>query len=553
LNWPLLVAYVFLASAMACAAWVVAGWIALRRVLARARRPEAWLQNLFQECQVEPCSRVRLLVSDRASRPLTCGWPRPTIVLPGFLGWEWSAALACVLRHELVHARRGDPLGQLLFCGALPLVYWHPLYWFLRRSVARSRELVADDEASAPIGRRHYARHMVCLARRCRSGDWSLGTVGMFRSTTQFFWRMNMLLHRSHSLASRSTRTWRWLSTATCVLVVAAAATLWGVRASQAQPAPEDPPTGGPAQPSPTTPAPGGPVAPPPTTPGPSVGAALDPTDDPSTDPVPPKASNQVAGDPDQPPRNRKELRRDILKRVEQLLNELEEPGDTVSPELNRFDKMLRELVDQNRKRRAGGPVTVPGPGAGLPSAEPSRTPALPGGPPAVVEPNYRRGARATAALGTVARSPYAHQVGGADVGASDVLAFAANFATAQAEHTVAEAEVRAVEQSLRDDPDKNLSRELSFKRAALKAAREKSRLFVRVADIARESAKAELQSAQEELDQLRQLHKTGVIPHTQVTRAQRTQAQAESRLKILASLVEDTPAKAEEPAIRSR
>jgi hypothetical protein len=35
--------------------------------------------------------------------------------------------------------------------------------------------------------------------------------------------------------------------------------------------------------------------------------------------------------------------------------------------------------------------------------------------------------------------------------------------------------------------------------------------------------------------------------------RAQRTQAQAESRLKILASLVEETPAKAEEPAIRSR
>lgn len=215
-RWDRIAASFYLIGAAACAAYLALGRLLLARTLRGARKAEPWLESLFNSLTPGSTRRSRalLLVADARIRPLSCGLWRAKVVLPlSSCRAERAGELRQVLLHELTHVERRDALGAFVLNLAFPLLYFNPIYWFLRARVRLSAELIADDQAASHSSAEEYAAaliHFVRLSRPKPLG--AFGVTGMFRSETQFYRRLHMLLHRDGQLSSRSSRGWRCLS-----------------------------------------------------------------------------------------------------------------------------------------------------------------------------------------------------------------------------------------------------------------------------------------------------------------------------------------------------
>ncbi|HEX5399490.1 MAG TPA: M56 family metallopeptidase [Verrucomicrobiae bacterium] len=125
--------------------------------------------------------RVRLMVSETSTSPMTWGFWRPVIALPAE-SFEWpEERLRVVLRHELAHVKRWDCLTQEI-AQLVCVVYWfNPLTWLAARRMRAEREKACDDfvlNTGAPP--KEYATHLVEVARRHSSANWR-GAVAMAR------------------------------------------------------------------------------------------------------------------------------------------------------------------------------------------------------------------------------------------------------------------------------------------------------------------------------------------------------------------------------------
>ena len=101
--------------------------------------------------------------------PLTVGVLAPIIILPlGSARWPAEKLRAC-LAHELAHIRRRDPLVAFAAHLNRCLFWFHPLSWWLERTLAVSAEEAADDAAVGEIGdRRRYAEVLLDIADAVR-------------------------------------------------------------------------------------------------------------------------------------------------------------------------------------------------------------------------------------------------------------------------------------------------------------------------------------------------------------------------------------------------
>jgi len=234
---PAWLARAYLAGLVICAGWLVLGRVFLMRVLRSAGSPEPWLEMVYDDVASPGRPRPRLLVCERSTRAFSFGLWRPTIVLPqSICRAEQAAVLGHVLRHELAHVRQGDGWGHMGFNLAFPLLYFHPLYWWLRVRTQLAAEIVADDRAAAPEVKDSYVQALVGLARgRSRPGILCFSSHGMSSSPSQFCRRMQMLLVRKNRLAYRCSWRWRLLYAAACIVAVAAIAGTMGVPPAQAQ------------------------------------------------------------------------------------------------------------------------------------------------------------------------------------------------------------------------------------------------------------------------------------------------------------------------------
>jgi beta-lactamase regulating signal transducer with metallopeptidase domain len=107
------------------------------------------------------------LTHSRCVTPMTVGIISPTVMLPP--DWtEWNEAeLAAVLAHEEEHVRRRDPLVATLALFNRAIFWFHPLAWWLQRTIARLSEHACD---AAVIARGHdrdvYSACLLQFARR---------------------------------------------------------------------------------------------------------------------------------------------------------------------------------------------------------------------------------------------------------------------------------------------------------------------------------------------------------------------------------------------------
>ncbi len=93
---------------------------------------------------------VRVLEHPGLASPAVVGWWEPVILVPLALGARLSPAqVRAVLAHELAHIRRADHLVNALLPASEVVLFFHPLTWWLLRTLRTEREHCCDDLAAA--------------------------------------------------------------------------------------------------------------------------------------------------------------------------------------------------------------------------------------------------------------------------------------------------------------------------------------------------------------------------------------------------------------------
>ena len=114
---------------------------------------------------------TRVLRNGAIDVPMTCGFLRPTILLPSAsAGWS-DDRLRAALLHEGAHVRRGD-WAWLILTGLLCAAYWfNPLAWWAASRMRAESELAADDAVlRAGMPAPQYAEALVEFATDLRNG-----------------------------------------------------------------------------------------------------------------------------------------------------------------------------------------------------------------------------------------------------------------------------------------------------------------------------------------------------------------------------------------------
>jgi len=152
------------------------GWRLMRRLVSASRPanlPEARAVDIVPGPPAgtlpRAVSRARIVESSAVATPLTTGILSPVVILPD--DWrEWpEEKLRAVLAHEFAHVGRRDPLVALAACLNRAVFWFHPLAWWLARTLAVTAEDACDDAAVGEAGTpRRYAEVLLDMVERVR-------------------------------------------------------------------------------------------------------------------------------------------------------------------------------------------------------------------------------------------------------------------------------------------------------------------------------------------------------------------------------------------------
>ncbi|HYO47652.1 MAG TPA: M56 family metallopeptidase, partial [Gemmatimonadota bacterium] len=183
---------------LALVAWLSIAGLILARILfgmvwmwRLARRAEplsgpAWLLPLGRVTErLGLRTAVRVVRSDAAAMPVTCGILRPAVVLPEE-SEEWTEERReAVLLHELAHVRRGDLATHLIAWVACSLYWFHPLAWIAARRLRHESERACDDLVlGAGTRASEYASHLLDIVRSAGRGSAPAAAVPMAQKSS---------------------------------------------------------------------------------------------------------------------------------------------------------------------------------------------------------------------------------------------------------------------------------------------------------------------------------------------------------------------------------
>jgi TonB family protein len=135
-------------------------------------QPSPEIALLWRECLNRfRISGVTLAASSRISGPVTMGFQRKLVLLPGNMVDRLpEAEVHAVLAHEFAHIRRNDFAKNLIYELLGLTVSYHPLFHMTRQRMRESREIVCDQMAAEVGGHRQYARSLLRLASLLAGG-----------------------------------------------------------------------------------------------------------------------------------------------------------------------------------------------------------------------------------------------------------------------------------------------------------------------------------------------------------------------------------------------
>jgi len=198
--WPSVVVAIYALGLVLLASRLFVGWRRARRLVENRLRESFSIQNDV-ESRVPAGKRLpeSIFVSALVVTPLTVGVLSPRIILP--IGWRaWPAEkLQAVLAHERAHVARRDPL--IAFIAALNrCVFWfHPLAWWLERTLATMAEHACDEAAVRELGERRsaaYAEVLLDMAEAARQagGRLTWQGIGVVNGTSLIGRRVDRIL-----------------------------------------------------------------------------------------------------------------------------------------------------------------------------------------------------------------------------------------------------------------------------------------------------------------------------------------------------------------------
>ena len=180
-----------------CFLWPVVSYLRFRRALRPAlRSPEPELQALYARI---PGRKPALSTCSAMPTPLMFGVFSPRIVLPQ--GISDPETLENILRHELCHYRRRDPLYKWFAAGVLALHWFNPLSWLIRRELNRACELSCDETLLRSMDRNKKQSYGETLLRMAASASLPAGVVATTFSTEKkdLKERLEQIMHYQHT------------------------------------------------------------------------------------------------------------------------------------------------------------------------------------------------------------------------------------------------------------------------------------------------------------------------------------------------------------------
>lgn len=218
----------WLAGVVGFALYHVVGTVWFSRRVRRWSRPAGgeMVRRCGQVARELGVKRPPLLtVSSGVDSPLVLGLLRPRLVLPE--GEIPPAELDFILRHELIHCRRGDLWYSLLLLAANAVHWFDPLVYLLRREALADMELTCDDAVVAGCGveeRRAYSETLLAAVHRQRG-------LGRSALSTQFYGGARRMKDRFRNILAGRGRKWGGVALALVLTATLATACALGFRA----------------------------------------------------------------------------------------------------------------------------------------------------------------------------------------------------------------------------------------------------------------------------------------------------------------------------------
>jgi TonB family protein len=156
-------AVVLIAGIIVRLAFLSIGLARLRRLRVNAEGDDAGPE--FADLQQWIGTRAAIRWSARTTHPVTFGWRRPVVLLPGSVRALDRAAARALVAHELFHVRRGDWAWQIAEEVVRAVFWFHPAMWWLVSRVQLARETVVDElSILATNSRRAYMDTLLAFA-----------------------------------------------------------------------------------------------------------------------------------------------------------------------------------------------------------------------------------------------------------------------------------------------------------------------------------------------------------------------------------------------------
>jgi TonB family protein len=166
LRWPPIgVSEVLAAGILLRLAWLGLGVITLGR-LRRSARPLWPRPPSVDRAATLAETDAEFLVSATSSRPVTCGWAWPVVLVPRTFETFPEHEQTAIATHELLHVGRADWARNAVDEVVRAVLWFHPGIWYLINQIQLSREQVVDREAVRRLGTRQpYLEALLRLAK----------------------------------------------------------------------------------------------------------------------------------------------------------------------------------------------------------------------------------------------------------------------------------------------------------------------------------------------------------------------------------------------------
>ncbi|MEY8391554.1 M56 family metallopeptidase [Lachnospiraceae bacterium 45-W7] len=131
-------------------------------------------------------NRVKFLVSDRITTPLTLGVLSPKIIFPKIFKLSDNTKIKYVLTHELIHIKRLDTLWKIVILIVVSVHWFNPFVWIMYGLFNRDVELSCDEKVITLFGettKKEYVMTLVDLAEK--QSCWSFISNGFGKNAIQ--------------------------------------------------------------------------------------------------------------------------------------------------------------------------------------------------------------------------------------------------------------------------------------------------------------------------------------------------------------------------------